>query len=288
MANDTTEQKYREFLNTTRFYKKKLPDKDEYVKAYVKEFQEVGIYCYLNEYKLCAFMSYKDASSSKKLRNIKKEITKNKNYILITSSVDYEKNFIDVEKRSIDKKDESEYNSLIVFYQKVFNIFLKTFVFHDPLCNQEELYDFLENTLWKEDPKLIKKNMLNLHVDLEDVIKKYNLIGTIGNNIVNSLKDIIPCPKHKYEITLKINSLSINASSDIKENLMNLNNKINGEFMVDSAPIYKCSIVKEYCKDFLPSVYLTKIKNSLKEYIQNITSNDFFIHIVDVNYEVTY
>ena len=68
-------------------------------------------------------MSYKDASSSKKLRNIKKEITKNKNYILITSSVDYEKNFIDVEKRSIDKKDESEYNSLIVFYQKVFNIF---------------------------------------------------------------------------------------------------------------------------------------------------------------------
>ena len=73
----------------------------------------MGIDCSINEYKTDAFMSFKDASSSKKLRNIRKEVIKGRNYILVVTKVDRTKGFIDVEKRSIDKEIEKKYTDLI-------------------------------------------------------------------------------------------------------------------------------------------------------------------------------
>ena len=79
----TKEEKYKQIIHSTRFYKNKLPELNEYVMVFIKGFQDMGIDCYVNEYKSDAFMSFKDASSSKKLRNIRKQVVKNRNYILI-------------------------------------------------------------------------------------------------------------------------------------------------------------------------------------------------------------
>ena len=52
-------------------------------------------------------MSFKDASSSRKLRVIRREVHKNKKYILTAIKVDAE-NFIDVEKRNIDENEHKK------------------------------------------------------------------------------------------------------------------------------------------------------------------------------------
>ena len=109
----TKESKYKQLLKSTRFYKNKLPEINEYVYTFIKGYQDMGIDCFINEYKADAFMSFRDASSSKKLRNIRKEVIKSRSYILLVTKVDKEKGFIDVEKRSIDLKDEKKYIDLI-------------------------------------------------------------------------------------------------------------------------------------------------------------------------------
>ena len=284
MNTVSKEERYKVLLKSTRFYKKTLPDEEEYVQVLVKEFQDVGIDCYINEYKKRAFMSYKDASSSKKLRNIKKEVTKNHTYILITTSVDPVKEFIDVEKRSIDKSEESTYTKLIVFYQRVFTVFIKTFIFNNPDCSQEELYAFLDNTLWREDPKLIQTNMLNIHTDLPSIIDKYNIKGDLAEEIINNLLEIIPRPKYKYTIKLQVNSLSLRASEDIKETLIHLNTLLDAEFKVDSAPHYICNIIKDYDKDDPPDKNMIRYTENMKKYIETVSKDDLFIKFISSDY----
>ena len=46
----TKEGKYKQILKSTRFYKKKLPDINEFIYTYVKGYQDMGIDCYINEY----------------------------------------------------------------------------------------------------------------------------------------------------------------------------------------------------------------------------------------------
>ena len=171
----TKEGKYKQILKSTRFYKKKLPDINEFIYTYVKGYQDMGINCYINEYKAEAFMSFRDASSSKKLRNIRKDVIKSRNYILMVTKVDKHKGFIDVEKRSIDSEDEKKYIDLINFYQKVFIVFIKSFVFNKIDCSQEDVYDFLEKTLWKQDPKNIRENLYLIHNSKDKVKDDYGL-----------------------------------------------------------------------------------------------------------------
>lgn len=284
MVSEVKEEKYRELLKSTRFYKKTLPDKDEYVRVLIQDFKDVGIYCYINEYKKYAFMSYKDASSSKKLKNIRKEVTKNHTYILITTAVDHEKGFIDVEKRSIDKTEESTYNALISLYQRVFTIFIKVFIFNNPNCSQEELYVFLDNTLWREDPKRIQDNMLHIHSDLQLVIDKYNITGILAKEIINGLLEIIPRPKYKYTIKLQVNSLSIQASDDIKEAMIQLNKLLDVEFKVDSAPNYICNIIKDYDKDDPPENKLIQYTENVKKYIETVSKDELFMKFISSHY----
>jgi len=284
MVSEVKEEKYRELLKSTRFYKKTLPDKDEYVRVLIQDFKDVGIYCYINEYKKYAFMSYKDASSSKKLKNIRKEVTKNHTYILITTAVDHEKGFIDVEKRSIDKTEESTYNALIGLYQRVFTIFIKVFIFNNPNCSQEELYAFLDNTLWREDPKRIQDNMLHIHSDLQLVIDKYNITGILAKEIINGLLEIIPRPKYKYTIKLQVNSLSIQASDDIKEAMIQLNKLLDVEFKVDSAPNYICNIIKDYDKDDPPENKLIQYTENVKKYIETVSKDELFMKFISSHY----
>lgn len=236
----TKEAKYKQILKSTRFYKNTLPQVNEYVYTYIKGYQDMGINCFINEYKADAFMSFRDASSSKKLRNIRKEVIKSRNYILMVTKVDNVKGFIDVEKRSIDTNDEKKYIDLINFYQKIFGVFIKTYVFNNIECTQEEVYAFLDKTLWRQNPKNIRDNLYLIHNSKEKVKDDYGLNTDIGNLIFEKLIKMIPTPVCKINIKLQINSLSIDASDDIKTVIKYFEEKTGHLFRVNSAPLYEC------------------------------------------------
>ena len=86
--NNIDDSKFKNLMKTLRYYEKKLPSVDDYVLATITNYTDAGIFCYLDEYKIEAFMSFKDASSSRKLRVIRKEVHKNKKYILTVTKVD--------------------------------------------------------------------------------------------------------------------------------------------------------------------------------------------------------
>ncbi len=280
------EDKYKIILNKTRFYKNELPTIDEYLLVHIKEYQPMGISCFINEYKKDAFMSFKDASSSKKLKNIRKEVTKGNNYILITTKVDNNKGFIDVEKRSIDDKDEKYYTNLINFYQRIFNVFLKSFVFDNLNCSQSDVYNFLDNTLWKENPKNIKDIMLQIHSNPKLVKDKYNLNNTIGNKIINSLCKLIPSPKCKINITLKINSLSISAINDIKECINELSHLVGHNFIATSAPLYTCEFIDDYKNIDLYNSSLINKNGKVSQFINNLSKDNLYAKIVSMSAEL--
>ena len=280
------EDKYKTILNNTRFYKNELPTADEFVLVYIKEYQPMGISCFINEYKKEAFMSFKDASSSKKLKNIRKEVTKGNNYILITTKVDHNKGFIDVEKRSIDEKDEKYYTNLINFYQRIFNVFLKSFVFNNLNCSQTDVYNFLASTLWKEDPKNVKDIMLQIHSNPDLIKDTYNLNNSLGKDIFNNLLRLIPSPKCKINITLKINSLSIDAVNDIKECIQDLSNLVGHDFIATSAPTYTCEFIDDYKNIDSYNSSLINDTGKIYQFINNLKKDKLYAKIISMNAEL--
>ena len=281
----TKEDKYKTILKNTRFYKNKLPEVDEYVLTFIKGFQHMGIDCSINEYKTDAFMSFKDASSSKKLRNIRKEVIKGRNYILVVTKVDRTKGFIDVEKRSIDKEIEKKYTDLINFYQRIFNIFVKTYVFNNLECSQEDVYAFLENTLWKQNAKQIKDNMITIHTCPKEIKNKYNLNSyDIGDTIIDNITKIVPEPKCKITVQLKINSLALDAISDIKDTLGELVKITGHEFKITSAPIYTCEFIDDFkSSDHLDSLNIRFNAESgeIGKFIKNYKKDNLYIQNIE-------
>ena len=277
--------KFKNFSKDIRFYSNILPSKDNFVMATITKYTDVGIFCLLDEYKKEAFMSFKDASSSRKLRVIRKEVLKNRKYILTVHKVDTTKNFVDVEKRNIDASEQKEMTGLINFYQRIFIIFIKTFIFNNIDCTIDDVYSFLEKTLWLDDPKNIKKNMNKVHTDIEYVIKTYNLSSELGNKIVDTLKSHLEKPIYEHKIELKINSISLEAVNDIKELLSKCENTIGCEFKTKSSPNYYTNIKNDYIykKDipFNVDLYTNKLKNTLEK-IKSEMKEDLFMDIVNI------
>lgn len=279
----TKEEKYKKIINSTRFYKKIIPDINEVVLVYIKGYQDMGIDCFINEYKTNAFMSFADASSSKKLRNIRKQVIKNRSYILITTKINSDKGFIDVEKRSIDKDQELEYTNLINFYQKVFTFFVKAYVFNNIDCSQEDVYTFLDNTLWKQDSKKIKENMYKIHTDPELVKEQYNLYGDLGESIFKNLIETIPEPKCSVVLKLQINSLALDAVGDIKIATDELSEITGKPFKVTSTPLYTCEFKSDY-KDLESLTELFHLDHGeVAKYINNISMDKLYIKTVESN-----
>jgi len=279
------ENHFKSFLSKLKFYDKQYPKKNEYVLAKITRYEEHGIYCYLNEYKCEALLSFKDASSSKKLKNIKKQVKKGRTYILTVYDVNDEKGFIDVEKRSIDEEEELEFTKLINFYEKIFNIFVKEYFKINPKCEKEDVYEFLKNTLWKEDPKLIEKNLKDIHIDSEKVIELYNL-NYIKTNLLQELLLNIPKPGYKHGICIDVKSFSLNAVNDIIEYIKQLGNEINTEFRNYSIPLYYSSIKTEYDPKFNPDEYKKSLQDKINNFIKSNPKDKLIASLKDVSYKL--
>ena len=262
MSKLSKEEIYKKMSKNLRFYRKELPEKDEPVYAFIKNFSDMGIDCYLTEYKKDAFMSFKDASSSRKLKNIKKEVIKNRNYVLTAINIDNKKGFIDVDKRTMDKDIEAKYTDLVLFYQKIFN-------------------NFLEKTLWKTKPEDVMKNMLGIHQNTRLIQDIYNLNDNIGKQIVKNLLKSISKPLLKKTIRLKINSLSLNASEDIKNILLILGNKLDCTFVIDSVPIYSTTLIDEYDTNIDQIKF--SLENKVKKCIEDNQKKDLYVIIDNID-----
>ena len=281
MSKLSKEEIYKNMSKNLRFYRKELPEKDEPVYAFIKNFSDMGIDCYLTEYKKDAFMSFKDASSSRKLKNIKKEVIKNRNYVLTAINIDNKKGFIDVDKRTMDKDIEAKYTDLVLFYQKIFNIFTKIFIFNNLNSNLDDVYNFLEKTLWKTKPEDVMKNMLGIHQNTRLIQDIYNLNDNIGKQIVNNLLKSISKPLLKKTIRLKINSLSLNASEDIKNILLILGNKLDCTFVIDSVPIYSTTLIDEYDTNIDQIKF--SLENKVKKCIEDNKKKDLYVIIDNID-----
>ena len=273
-----------------RYYEKEYPENNEYVMVKIKKFTDIGIFCKLIEYNKDALLSFKDASSSKRLKTIKKQIDKKKNMIVTVLNVDSEKGFIDVEKRSIDKDEEEKFIDLIKFYNRIFNIFVKRFLLHNnhEFTNESNVYDFLKKTLWIQNPKNIKTNMSCIHTNLNNILKQYNLTdkNKINIDIINDIKNIIPIPICKIYIQFKINSLSLFAYEDIKTFINKLEKNLETNIIVETPPYYSCSIEKKYSN----KSDLVDLKKEYKENVDKIIKNnlieDLFATIIKVELKI--
>jgi len=284
-ANNIDELKFKNLMKTLRYYEKKVPSVDDYVLATITNYTDAGIFCFLDEYKIEAFMSFKDASSSRKLRVIRREVHKNKKYILTTIKVDEQKKFIDVEKRNIDENEQSEMMKIVNFYSKIFNIFVKTFIINNQMCSVSDIYSFLSDTLWKHDKEQTKEILYKLHTETDFVIDKFNLKNEIGNHIVNELKQDLDKPYYENTLTLKINSISLNAVQDIKEFLKRCTDEFKTEFRSKSSPYYYCKINKDYYNYdgsvFNKNMFNNYIKNTIKT-LTNQKVLDLFVDIENI------
>lgn len=82
--------------------------------------------------------------------------------------------------------------------------------------------------------------MYLIHNSKDKIKDDYGLNDELGNIIFKKLISIIPTPFCRMNIKLQINSLSVNASGDIKRAVEHFENKLERKFKVTSAPLYEC------------------------------------------------
>lgn len=252
---------YKKALNEIPFYNKTLPILGEMVSSEILEYSEIGITVFLKEYKKTAFMSYNESSSSRRIKTIKKQLSKNKYNILVVQNIDNEKGFIDVSKKCVNEKEQNNYIEMIKNYEIVFNQLIKSYVYVCNPSNIEEIKIFLRKTLWKIDP-LETIKLVKLFKNDKTIFKvKFNLTDNIDKRFTQYLEKILPDPMFLIQIKLKISSYHIDAISILKNEITTLENKINVKIKLESGNIYKIPIIDNF-----------KDKNSAKEHLKNVIS----------------
>ena len=242
MNNTNKNKLYKESLKTIRFYKRELPYIGEMVSSKIMNYSEIGITVFLREYKKEAFMSYNESSSSKKIKNIKKQLNLNKNNILNVQEVDFEKGFIDVSKRSVNEKDQKEYEKLIDKYELIFKILIKTFIWNNTCDTIKDVINFLDKTLWLIEPIRIGEIYESFNNNCNIFKTCFKLDNKFNSIFIDNLKKVIKPKKQQLLINYKINSYDINAIETIKKYILELIQKTNIDIRYISSNKYRSTI----------------------------------------------
>ena len=230
-------------------------------------------------------MSYNESSSSRRIKTIKRQFSKNKLNILNVQDVDYIKGFIDVSKRNVNEKDQDNYIKLIDKYELIFKILVKIFIWNrNPTCI-EEVTQFLEKTLWLIVPINIRE-ILDEYDTNKDIFKtKFNLDNDFNKLFVENLEKALPPKKYEISIKYQINSYHIDAIEVIKENINNLVTKTGIPIEFQSGAYYLSKIILETKTE-------EEIKTCLNSNIAHIKSNipdiseDISIKLLDSSYRL--
>ena len=276
---------YKKCLNKLRFYKRELPYIGEMVSSEIMDYNEIGINVFLKEYKKDAFMSYNESSSSRRIKTIKRQFSKNKLNILNVQDVDYIKGFIDVSKRNVNEKDQDNYIKLIDKYELIFKILVKIFIWNrNPTCI-EEVTQFLEKTLWLIEPINIREILAEYDTNKDIFKTKFNLDNDFNKLFVENLEKALPPKKYEISIKYQINSYSIDAIEVIKEHINNLVTKTAIPIEFQSGAYYLSKIILETKTE-------EEIKTCLNSNIAHIKSNipdiseDISIKLLDSSYRL--
>lgn len=274
---------YKSVLNNLNYFKNETPDSDELVRAKILSIDEVGVRCFLTDYKLEAFMPFQEASNSKRMFRIKKELKINKTYVAKTVNVDKYKKYVDISIRNVYDDESKEFLSNITNYEKLIMAVVKSYIFK---ANKiEDINNFLRKTVYKISlermPVYIKRYRENNEYFYEKIENLSEYIDKASfQEYITSF--IIP-PSFQLVTKLRINSTSINAKYDIINYITEINKSLNYDFNFDATPYFvsktKHVIEKNIDKD------TSLIKKNIKNYIDNSSVDKLYVLIEDVSIE---
>ena len=244
----------------TQFYKKNLPDKDDFVLGKIKKITDLGIDVDLLEYEnLTAYLSFKDASNKKRIHHIRKLFKVNKELVFNVVSVVQDKKFVDLSKKNQTEEEENEFLIYYKNYKLCLTIINKFFRY---LCVDtiEEQRNLMNKYFWEIDPK-------NLHSVFMSIKKNNNYHEILDNQLSieekNKLKELINenfiDSKYTVRIPFRINTFSVEGISLIKNCLTEIEKETNTITYIKSSPIYYIEF-----KDLL--------EENLNSYIEQILS----------------
>ena len=97
---------------------------------------------------------------------------------------------------------------------------------------------------------------------------------------------IIPKPKIRQTIELKINSISICAVEDIQQFVIEIGKVLNTEFIIKAAPIYTAYIYKEYDSSVSNDYLKTYLENKINTFIKNYNKENLYVLLDKVSVDL--
>ena len=176
-------------------YENKLPTKDTIVIGKVKEINNLGVLVNLPEYNdIEGYISYSEVSRKKRFK-INNLMAVGKEILLITLNVDEESKNIDLSKRSINDEEISLFTETYKKYRQLFTLWRYVYLKLNNInvceenivnINVDNLYTFLNNTLWKLQKQYTDDELHECIIDN----KKYHIFNDLGENC-DEIKNII-------------------------------------------------------------------------------------------------
>jgi translation initiation factor 2 alpha subunit (eIF-2alpha) len=261
------------------YYNKKFPILDEIVIAKVVAINVYGVEVCLKEYNdIKGYINYSEVSRKKKF-NVNKILAIDKEILLIVIAVDINKGYIDLSKRSISDEEIKLFNEKNKKYMQLYNLFKYIYFKLQKIIkiediNQQQFYEFLENTLWNIqltfDINLIFENIFEIN-NYDKILEKI-LFSKINSNceiFKTILNQYILSKINKTNNTLvksiKLLSYNINGIDDIKYVL-------NSKFYSEIFPNYNIQI--NYLTNSNYNISITQ-----KNDIHNLNIEDDYIII---------
>jgi len=255
----------------TQYYKNDLPDVDDLVRIKILSIQEVGIEAILIEYNLKCFLSFQDASNSRKLYRIKKQYKINKSYTAKVTSVDEIKKYVDVSTRNVFNEEKALFEENISIYEKLFYSIIKSYIYQ---TGKSDIDNILSKTLYKLNITNMDKYLKKFHSDPKYFIHKFEEISDILDNslLIQEITSYLPKPEFNIESTIRLNSTSINASHDIITAIKLINRKLNTNYKFLKTP---------YFKHIAKHTIIKNIDSDVEIFKKNL---DIIIKDIDVDY----
>lgn len=230
---------FKQTLNSICYFKNNLPEIDSLVRAKIINIEEVGIHFHLIEYNTGAFMSFQEASNSKKLFRIKKEFKVNKTYIAKVVNVDYNKKYIDISCRNVFDEEKNTFIKNINLYDKLFTALIKAYIFN--LETDKNIQEYLNDTIYKLNIDRTDKYIERYYENNDYLFEKMpNLENYLSKDLIKSqIITYLPLPKYQKNVLLRINSTSIDAKYKIINTIKYINKELNYNLCFEKTPYFR-------------------------------------------------
>ena len=213
-------------------YGRKFPEIDEIIIAKIIKVTQYGVDVTLNEYgDINGFINCSEVSRKKRI-NMSKLLIVGKDVLLNVIKVDENKKYIDLSKRTVCEEDIKIFQEKHKTHIKLYQIFCYVFMKHSNITdykkiegNNEELSEFMQNTLWylqnkfENDyiiEKLLNKNdLVNLTNELDFTCVDINK-EDFDKYILNFIDNKINRTKPELSENIKLTTLNQDGLNDIK------------------------------------------------------------------------